>query len=639
MGPDEMTPAKPEIADDPLSAIERGIGALEDPGALLRRLDECREAATLLPGDRVRYLLARGIVENRASLPRSSVASLLAAREAAMESGARERLPAIALELARVHAWRGDTKTAALELLQSVAGSILASSEESLAAAIAECARLNLEGGRYDAAIATMDVAAALPAAQYTERERVRLIVNRCQALAVLARWEECLQSVRRAPPDARARLRREDFLLLLEEARALHELGRTAEAAAVAARAASALPANRDAFEIAEFRFAEGFLKRKSDPREAEIALRFALERFVDDDLARREIETRVILAEVLASLGQRSEAEACVVEALRRAEARQLPALGDRVRAAAVRFWRPDRIASLGAEAALVADSPNEEARFLLLESAGAGGFATVQRAVDLDSGAFVAIKRLKIDATRPSAELTFAFETVRNEISIANRLRGLPIACTHYLHVTEAGEVLIVQDYIEGPTLRRALEGGLLPRRSLYAVLASLARTIASLHAAGVSHRDLKPDNVILRRGVPVLIDLGIASVRGQRDATRGAGTPQYAPPEQLAAGASADPALFGREDVFALGRMTEEILLGRSMARRRWRSPVHILAMWGGALAAIVVAGKPRDGVEDAAARMTAAEPAERKIDLLAFADLLDRTAAQMSADAD
>jgi serine/threonine protein kinase len=98
--------------------------------------------------------------------------------------------------------------------------------------------------------------------------------------------------------------------------------------------------------------------------------------------------------------------------------------------------------------------------------------------------------------------------------------------------------------------------------------FEVLAEIAFALAAIHAAGVVHRDLKPDNIILRSGrSPVLVDFGLALVQGRPDRSRGAGTSGYMAPEQLSLGASVD----ARADLYALGVIAHELLLSDLPAR--------------------------------------------------------------------
>ena len=360
-----------------------------------------------------------------------------------------------------------------------------------------------------------------------------------------------------------------------------------------------------------------EGFLNRKSDPEDAVDALENALERFVDDDLPRHEFDARILLAGTLAELGQRDKAERCVVEALQRAEARQLPAMADAVRAAALSFWQDEMIAEL-APGDRVGARDNEGARFLILASLGAGGFGTVQRAIDLATGAEVAIKKLKRRADATPETIRLAMNTVRNEVQAAARHSSRFVARTRYLHIDEDGEITLVQDFIDGPTLRTALGDGSLTLGRRLVVAATVSRAVAKLHAGGIAHRDLKPDNIILRHGrQPVLIDLGLARLKGMVDTAAGLATESYAPREQKEG--RSEERWLGREDVYAHRqdhRRDDARRGGRGEAEGR---PVRLRP-------------EERRGAEgsvaDIVARMTVEDVAKREVDLIAIAAALD-----------
>ena len=606
--------------DDRLAGIERGIAALDSPAALMESLDGCAALGASRDSGGVRYGIARGIVLNRLGLPGSAMTELQKARTLAVGIGSSDRLAEISREIGRIHAWRGETASAALELLRSVVEADASDSASDTAAAVAEFGRLNLETGRYEAALAAFDLAGGrldlLP-----PREASRIPVNRREALAALGRFDDCLDGIDAMIATLPAAYRRDNFVARLIKARSLAAVGREREARDMADEAKQWLSDDPQSYERAELALLDGFLDRDDDPEHAAAELETALDRFVDDDLPRHEFDARILLAQILAGLHRQSDAEACIVEALRRAEARQLPAMADRVRAAAVGIWRPEMIAELSPEDRV--GPGGGSGRFLVLETLGSGGFGDVQRAIDLDTGTEVAVKRLRRHIGTDAATARMALATVRNEVIAAARVPNRFVARTRYLNMDNSGALTLVQDYVAGPTLREALADGSLEFGRRMAIAASVARSVAALHKAGIAHRDLKPDNIILRNGTqPVLIDLGLAKLKGVADVVAGLGTERYAPPEQLA-GTDNDPRWLGREDVFSLGRMIEEL------AKDDGGEEEH-RGLFGGRF------GKRRPGRLDGplaamVATMTVADVARRDVDLNRLADLLDDAA--------
>lgn len=605
-----------------IAEIERRIAAIEEPHGLMRFIEEQADLAAIPGADGVRYAAARGVVLNRAGLPGAARLELQKARDRAEGEGANTLMSGISREIARIHVWRGETTSAALELLRSLVEADASGDRADMAAGIAEYGRLNLETGRYEAAVRVfdrlLDPAGGL-AAQLSERERSRVPLNRREALVGLADFEGALDGIDAEIAETPSVFRRDHFVLRLIKARCLGATGRDAEAESVLAEAREWMASDPLSYEVSEKNVVEGLLLRKADPEDAIDALETALERFVDDDLPRHEFDARIALAGTLAGVGQIAKAERVIVEALQRAEARHLPAMGDAVRAAALAFWQDDMIADL-APGDRVGARDTEGARFLVLGSLGMGGFGAVHRAVDLATGAEVAIKKLRRRADASPETMRIAMNTVRNEIQAATRHSSRFVARTRYIHVEPDGEITLVQDFIDGPTLRTALaEGQLTPARRL-AIVATLARAVSRLHAAGIAHRDLKPDNIILRHGrQPVLIDLGLARLSGMVDTAAGLATESYAPPEQKAG--RGEERFLGREDVYALGRILAEMT----------RDIAPEVKPRAGFFGFARKAETETDSVPDLIARMTVEDVAARDVDLIAVADALDAAA--------
>jgi serine/threonine protein kinase len=125
----------------------------------------------------------------------------------------------------------------------------------------------------------------------------------------------------------------------------------------------------------------------------------------------------------------------------------------------------------------------------------------------------------------------------------------------------------------EFVEGMTLRKALQTGGLPLRRAASLLRQAGRALAAIHAHAIFHRDLKPENLMIREvSAPnedlVLIDFSIAIVK-QADQTvqglsRAAGTLQYMAPEQVMGYADA------ASDIYSLAKVTIEMITGKRLS---------------------------------------------------------------------
>lgn len=157
----------------------------------------------------------------------------------------------------------------------------------------------------------------------------------------------------------------------------------------------------------------------------------------------------------------------------------------------------------------------------------------------------------------------------ERFRREIQVAAQLQHPHIV--PLLSAGEEGEILYyTMPYIEGESLRHALEKGPLGVKDVVRILHDVVDALAYAHARGVIHRDIKPGN-ILRQGAHALVtDFGVAkalnaaTISGITSAGMAIGTPSYMAPEQLAG----DPAADHRIDIYAVGLLAYELLTGDS-----------------------------------------------------------------------
>ncbi|HEY1691299.1 MAG TPA: serine/threonine-protein kinase [Polyangiaceae bacterium] len=204
----------------------------------------------------------------------------------------------------------------------------------------------------------------------------------------------------------------------------------------------------------------------------------------------------------------------------------------------------------------------------RYEILGLVGSGGMGTVYRARDRELDEVVALKLLR----REVMDSPGILDRFRQEVKLARRVTHRNVARTYDIGESE-GEKFLTMEFVEGEALaaRIAREG---PQS--FDVVMDLAEGICAglqaAHGAGVVHRDLKPDNVLLARdGRVVLTDFGIA--RALADAGRAAtvglalGTPAYMAPEQVEGATDLDE----RADVYALGAMLYELVTGQ----RAWQ----------------------------------------------------------------
>ncbi len=137
---------------------------------------------------------------------------------------------------------------------------------------------------------------------------------------------------------------------------------------------------------------------------------------------------------------------------------------------------------------------------------------------------------------------------------------------------------GVTAVLEEYIQGDSLAFLLKGGPLPEEQALSIAVQLCRALETLHGLDVVHRDVKPENVILRGGDAVLIDFDVSRLHkaGSTTDTRVMGTTGYAAPEQY--GFSQTDA---RADIYSLGVLLNEMLTGKHPATELapgWIGPV-------------------------------------------------------------
>jgi serine/threonine-protein kinase len=261
------------------------------------------------------------------------------------------------------------------------------------------------------------------------------------------------------------------------------------------------------------------------------------------------------------LAGLTKTAEARRPAIEAVRRCptchqhfsgDARFCPFDGDPL--AIAEGYRPEADPLLGK---LI------EGRYEVESVLGEGGMGSVyavrHRALDKR----FAMKVMRADLAR-QGELAARF--------IQEARATAAIGHPNIVQITDFGELpsgapYFVMELLDGTPLSKLIrQGGPLPARLAVRVLVQTASALSAAHAAGVIHRDLKPDNIhVLKNDTVKVLDFGVAKMAGAGRLTRTGmvfGTPHYMSPEQ-ASGSEVDH----RADMYALGIIMYEMFTGK------------------------------------------------------------------------
>src|ERR1017187_7708011 len=208
-------------------------------------------------------------------------------------------------------------------------------------------------------------------------------------------------------------------------------------------------------------------------------------------------------------------------------------------------------------------------------ILSSVGAGGMGEVYRARDTRLDRIVAIKVLPAHLADRS-ELRERFEREARTIASLNH----PHICTLHDIGQQDGTDFLVMEYLEGETLAQRLQKGSLPLEQVLQYAIEIADALDKAHRKGVTHRDLKPGNIMITKSGTKLLDFGLAKLKQEAApanvplsdlptaidplTAQGTivGTLQYMAPEQVEA-----KEVDARTDIFAFGAVVYEMATGK------------------------------------------------------------------------
>ena len=207
-------------------------------------------------------------------------------------------------------------------------------------------------------------------------------------------------------------------------------------------------------------------------------------------------------------------------------------------------------------------------------ILSAIGAGGMGEVYKARDTRLDRIVAIKVLPTHLADRS-ELRERFEREAKTIASLNH----PHICVLYDIGHQEGTDYLVMEYLEGETLAQRLQKGSLPLEQVLQYAIEIADALDKAHRKGVTHRDLKPGNIMLTKSGTKLLDFGLAKLKQEvapaipdsqlptmKSAVTGEGTIlgtlQYMAPEQVES-----KEVDARTDIFSFGAVVYEMATGR------------------------------------------------------------------------
>ena len=262
----------------------------------------------------------------------------------------------------------------------------------------------------------------------------------------------------------------------------------------------------------------------------------------------------------------------------------------------------------------------------RYRIIRSLAEGGFGSTFLAADtrLPSERPCVVKQLRLDATTPDLQTIAKARFTREAVVLEDLGRHHHQIPQLYAYFEEAGEFYLVQEYIEGKTLTQQVKAaGAWSGTQVQTLLQQLLPVLTYIHSKGIIHRDIKPDNIILRQhdSLPVLIDFGAVkeavrtgfSQPGQPQPSVIIGTTGFMPPEQAAGHPtiSSDLYALGLTAIYSLtGRLPQDIEDNPMTGELYWQALVPTLSPRLAAVLNQVIRPIPKDRFASAQAMQRA-----------------------------
>ena len=492
---------------------------------------------------RTRALMLQGIMLNRQRDPLGALAKF---QEALQGAGSDAILKIdVWLETAKAYVWLGNSGAAIDLLLQALS---LATQKSSQFLVFCRLSDLYAELERWQMSRHYIDLAKAAATGLHDSIYYVQLL--ECEARVGLATAEDfstALSTLQKRDKYLPAYLQFRLHVLLVEKELAEQKIS----AANIALAKLQALPlcARPDSFENTVTQVLSARLDLlQENPKVALSKLALARDWFADEDLAVRLIDARLLLAKAYVLDGQTNAAAVELNTARDYCQSRGLSLQFEKIENSFADF----NLTLYPVTESNRSSSGNWKNRqtYVILEKLGEGGQGSVFRAFDNARQKVVAFKKLK-------AKGAASLEALAREVRSANAAAIPNVARMIACGTEEDGSLYMVQEFVNGKSLRALMLAGEKPA-VLLQHLAAVAQILNAIHAKGVVHGDVKPENILVTaEGKTVLVDFGLARVASRDRATLSGATAHYAPP---ALAAQFRPAQW--RDHYALGVMLKE-----------------------------------------------------------------------------